>query len=363
MFTLLQPQARGELHKVPVDASDDARDGRRAGYAARAGMRDIDADEDGGLLGEPAESVARKLVVDPTELGVDFESDVGQILVLLALVERFFEEQALRADAEFHRAEPLDARVDKVVLLLQQDEDEADVPRLAERLDRPRDVLERAAPPRVVPDRRQLVRGEDRRRVVPDVHPAVLALVVERLDKVDQTPVLRALEAQRLHAVAHDEDLPVPHPAADVELDVEDVPAPVLHARHAPAVRHARRGQLAAGDDDHLAGDADAERVEHRRGWVIAQALHRALHDDRRVVGRPATRDPEHLRGFLWAQLAKVGLAGFYIAQFCGDVARSAWAAHVDDGQVVPMLQSNVVFYNPKSETLAHNRTETVTHF
>ena len=98
MFTLLEPQARGELHKVPVDASDDARDGRHAGYTARARMHDVGADEDGGLLGEPAEGVARKLVVDPTELGVDLESDVGQILVLLALVERFFEEQSLRAE-------------------------------------------------------------------------------------------------------------------------------------------------------------------------------------------------------------------------------------------------------------------------
>jgi len=314
LFTLLEPQARGELHKVLVDASDDARDGRRAGYAARARMCHVDTNEDGGLLSEPTESVAGKLVVDPTELGVHLESDVGQILVLLALVERFFEEQALRANAEFHRAQPLDARVDEIVLLLQQEEYEADVLRLAERLDRPRDVLERAAPPRVVPDRRQLVRGADRRRLVADVHPAVLALVVERLDKFDQTLVLRALEAQRLHAVAHDEDLPIPHPRADVELDVEDVPAPVLHARHAPAVRHARRGQLAPGDDDHLAGDADAERVEHRRGGVVAQALHRALHDDRLVIGRLATRDPEHLRSFLWTQLAKVGLAGLYIA-------------------------------------------------
>ncbi len=61
----------------------------------------------------------------------------------------------------------------------------------------------------------------------------VLALVIERLDKVDQTLVARTLEAQRLHAVAHDKDLPVPHPAADVELDIEDVPAQVLHVRHA----------------------------------------------------------------------------------------------------------------------------------
>ena len=61
----------------------------------------------------------------------------------------------------------------------------------------------------------------------------VLALVIERLDKVDQTLVAWTLEAQRLHAVAHDKDLPVPHPAADVELDIEDVPAQVLHVRHA----------------------------------------------------------------------------------------------------------------------------------
>ena len=363
MFTLLEPQARGELHKVPVDAGDDARDGRRAGHAARARMRNVDTDEDGGLLGEPAEGVAGELVVDPTELGVDLESDVGQVLVLFVLVERFFEEQALRAQAKLDRAQTLDARVDVVVLLLQQEQDEADALRLAERLDRPRDVLQRAAPPRVVPDRRQLVRGEDRRRLVADVHPAVLALVVERLDKVDQTLVPRALEAQRLHAVAHDEHLPVPHPPAHVELDVEDVPAPVLHARHALAVRHARRGQLAPWDDDHLARDANVERVEHRRGGVITQALHRALHDDRRVFGRLATRDPEHLRRFLWAQLAEVGLAGLYIAQFCGNVARSSRAAHVDDGQVVAMLQSNVVFYTPMSGTLADDRTETVTHF
>ena len=112
MFTLLEPQACGELHKVLVDASDDARDGRRARYTARAQMRDVDTDKDGGLLGQPAESVAGKLVVDPTELDVHLESE---ILVLLALGECFFEEQALRAYAEFHRTQPLDAWVDKVV--------------------------------------------------------------------------------------------------------------------------------------------------------------------------------------------------------------------------------------------------------
>jgi hypothetical protein len=62
---------------------------------------------------------------------------------------------------------------------------------------------------------------------------AVLALVIERLDKIDQTLVARTLEAQRLHAVAHDEDLPAPHSAPDVELDVEDIPAQVLHTRYA----------------------------------------------------------------------------------------------------------------------------------
>ena len=112
MFTVLKPQARGELHKVLVDASDDARDGRHAGYAARARVRDVGIDEDGGFLGQPAESVTSKLVVDPTELDVHLESE---ILVLLALVECFFEEQALRAYAEFHRTQLLDGRVDKVV--------------------------------------------------------------------------------------------------------------------------------------------------------------------------------------------------------------------------------------------------------
>jgi hypothetical protein len=54
-------------------------------------MCDVDTDESGGLLGEPAESVAGELVVDPTELGVHLESDVGQILVLLAFrVRRAF---------------------------------------------------------------------------------------------------------------------------------------------------------------------------------------------------------------------------------------------------------------------------------
>ena len=48
-------------------------------------MCDVDSDEDGGLLSKPDEIVATKLVVDPTELGVDLESDVRQILVLLAL--------------------------------------------------------------------------------------------------------------------------------------------------------------------------------------------------------------------------------------------------------------------------------------
>jgi len=48
-------------------------------------MCDVDSDEDGGLLSKPDKIITTKLVVDPTELGVDLESDVGQILVLLAL--------------------------------------------------------------------------------------------------------------------------------------------------------------------------------------------------------------------------------------------------------------------------------------
>ena len=61
----------------------------------------------------------------------------------------------------------------------------------------------------------------------------VLALVIEHLDKVDQTLTTWTLEAQRLHTIARDKDLPVPHPATDMELDIENVPAQVLHVWHA----------------------------------------------------------------------------------------------------------------------------------
>ena len=122
-------------------------------------MRDVYADEDGRFLQEPTERVPAQPVIDPSELGVHLERDVGQVLVLLALVQRLLEQQALRAHAKLDRAQALDARVNKVVLLLQQEEDERDVLRIAERLDRARDVLERAAPPEVFLNRGQLVRG------------------------------------------------------------------------------------------------------------------------------------------------------------------------------------------------------------
>ena len=80
-----------------------------------------------------------------------------------------------------------------------------------------------------------------------------------------------------------------------VELDVEDVPAPVLDARHALAVCHAGRLQLAAGDDGHLVGDANRERFENRSGGVIAQTLEAILHDDRRVFGGLSTCNPQHV--------------------------------------------------------------------
>ena len=96
-------------------------------------------------------------------------------------------------------------------------------------------------------------------RIAGGVHPAVLALAVECRDKVDQTLVPRALEAQCLHAVAHHEDRPVPHPDAAVELDVEDVPAPILHARHALAVCHARQGQLPAREVTGILSESGAK--------------------------------------------------------------------------------------------------------
>ena len=100
---------------------------------------------------------------------------------------------------------------------------------------------------------------------------------------------------------------------------------------------------------------------------MIAQALHPALHDNCRVVGRPATCDLEHVRGFFWTELAKVGFAGLYIAQFCRDIARPAWATDIDERQVVPMLQSDVILYKkktPSSQTLSLMiDANTLTHF
>ena len=258
-------------------------------------MRNVDPNEDSRLLREPSQRIATKPMVDPTQLRVHLERNIRQVLILLLLIESLLQQQTLRAHAKVDRAQPLDARVDIVVPLLQQTQDEADVLRVSEPLDRLRYVIERLAPPRIPLDGGQLIRGQNDRRLGANLHPAVPTLVRKRLDKVDQPLVPRAREAQRLHAVAHDEDLPVRHPAALVELDVEDVPAPILHARHTPAISHTGRGQLAAGNDGHLAGDANAERFEYRCLGFIPQAWQPILHDDRGVLGGPATCDPQHV--------------------------------------------------------------------
>jgi len=191
-----EPQACVELHKVLVDASDDARDGRRAGYAARAGMRDVDSDEDGGLLGKPAESVAGRVVVDLTELGVDLESDVGQILVLLALVERFFEEQALRAYAEFHRAQPpFFCSKERMKLMFFASPNDSIV----------REMFSSA---RRCPGSSLTNGSWSVARIAGGSLPtAVLAPVVERLGKVDQTAGV-AVGSQGIVALSHGFDVP-----------------------------------------------------------------------------------------------------------------------------------------------------------
>jgi hypothetical protein len=79
--------------------------------------------------------------------------------ILFGLIERLFEQQALRAHAIVDTTQTLDTGIDEIVSLLQQAEDETDVFGIAEPLDRFCDVIERLATIMVILDRRQLIRG------------------------------------------------------------------------------------------------------------------------------------------------------------------------------------------------------------
>ena len=92
LLTLLKAQARRELYEIPIDAGNDASDGRCPRNTTRPGMRNVDPDEDRRLLDEPSKRIASKPMVDPAQLRVHFKRHVRQILILLGLVERLFEQ-------------------------------------------------------------------------------------------------------------------------------------------------------------------------------------------------------------------------------------------------------------------------------
>jgi hypothetical protein len=82
-----------------------------------------------------------------------------------------------------HGDQTFDTRQDIVVLFLHEDEDKADALGISETLDRLRDALNRASASQVVLDMREHRSGQDHWWLIADAHPAVLALVGERLDE------------------------------------------------------------------------------------------------------------------------------------------------------------------------------------
>ena len=113
-------------------------------------MGDIDPYQHCRLAREPRKRIATEAMVYPAELSVDLERDVGEVLVLSFLLHRLLEKQALGAHAELDRTDSLDARIDKVVPLLQQDENEGYSFGISETLDRLFDETERPSPPRIL---------------------------------------------------------------------------------------------------------------------------------------------------------------------------------------------------------------------
>ena len=262
---LLEHQARRELHEVVVHARHDRRDARRARGARRAGVRHVDAHHHRLLPRQPPHRVRVELVVHPAELRVHLERDVREVLVLLLRVRvpRLRQQHVHRVQPELHVRELLDARVDAPVDPGQQHEHEARL--LLRGKVRPEDLLDRV-------DRARAVRGVAPRGRQVHAHdawglvraragdPARVALGEERLQEARELGVARALELAA-PAVVDDEDRPVRHVPAHLELHVEDVPAGVLDARGArgAAVGDGRGREDAVGDDLHVLADGDAE--------------------------------------------------------------------------------------------------------
>lgn len=217
LFGLLQPQADRELREPLIYARNNASNRRRALNAARTRMRDIDPDNHRLLLLQPPHVARVQPMVLPAQLHIDFQRDIGEVLVLSLLFERLLCQDALAVQTEHDGADPLDGRVDVVVAALEKHEDNV---YLAERtylvLEGPC-CLKSAW---IVGRRRELDGLDDRRSR--DEHAAPLTFVRETFD-----PVIEALVAgpcELRSSIDDDEHTPLVDPRALVKLDVEDVP-------------------------------------------------------------------------------------------------------------------------------------------
>ncbi len=97
LLALLQAQTRRELYEIPIDARDDTGDGRCSRDTTRPRVRNINPNEDSLLPSEPSKGIASKPMINPAQLSINLEGHIRQILILFALIERLFEQQALRS--------------------------------------------------------------------------------------------------------------------------------------------------------------------------------------------------------------------------------------------------------------------------
>ena len=125
--------------------------------------------------------------------------------------------------------------------------------------------------------------------------------------------------------------------ATDVELDVEDVPAPVLYPRRlATLVTQTGRRELPERHAGHVVTDPEAKVIERLVVGGQPQQRESLVKNRLGVLRRTLAREAEHLRRLLVVQFAAEWLSRQDLAQLgrYKDGVFGVWTSDVDDGHL-----------------------------
>lgn len=278
-------------------------------------MRNIAPEHDRRFFKQPSQAIVVESVVDPAELHVDLESEVGEELQLTFLLPDFLRMTADGVDVEDEVAQSLQTRVDVLVAVTEHNEDNGRFGSNASEC--AADSFDRLLPERIralsfwrKSDRSDSRIGEYR-------HPAPITDRRKPIKDVDEIGVMGPEEIASA-TIANDQHGPVLQRLRVDELHLPQIPTgAVIDANLPTAVHNSRRREDPSGNNGHFRSDADSKLAQGGVGVLKAEMLEALVNDVVGVDAREVASVVDHGRCSVIRESAAEWLMGEDPADLC----------------------------------------------